>query len=120
MVVVLPMTLPASTVSMASKLALLTLKPVVVPLATTLKVLAATVLLTSRSITLSVPAAVSLAFVSVRVTLALSPLPMLISGVSLVAETVTVKVAAVLVARPSLAVTLKTRLAAVGVSLLLL
>ena len=97
------------------------LVPLKVPVTATESTVAKTVLARSGSTTVSVPLVLRTALVSVIPALDESPLPTVMTGVSLVAATVTVKVATAEVAEPSLTDMSKIRVpVVVGLSLLLL
>ena len=80
----LSMTLPAFTVSIASKAMLSETRPVVTPLASTVVTLGATVLVRSKSLTVNVPLLLSVLLVSLRLAAALSLPTSVIAGASCV------------------------------------
>ncbi len=101
---VLPITFPASTVSIASSAALFDASDVVVPLATTLSTLVDTVFDVSTSDTLSVPLVARPALVSASDAAALSPPASVITGASFVPVIVIVTVDVPLAGVPLLSV----------------
>ena len=112
LLVVLVITLPAFTVSIAFRAALSEVSELVVPVATTLNTLGATVFEVSTSLTLSVPLVLKAVSVSLSVLAALSLPTTLMTGASLepVMLTVTVSVAVAGVPLLSVALTVYCRI----------
>ena len=106
MLTVLAITLPLSTDSIALSAVLSDASEVVVPLATTLSTLVATVFKVSTSLTLSVPLVLRPAFASATVSAALLPVLTVITGLSFAPVIVTVTVSVSFAGVPLLSTTL--------------